>query len=94
MPGGDGTGPLGYGPLTGRGVGFCYDPWIDRPVFFGRRGMARGFHRGCWGLGLRRMDYALSDRDYLSQQAELLESRLQWVKKRLNELDEADEKNK
>lgn len=23
MPGGDGTGPLGRGPLTGRGMGYC-----------------------------------------------------------------------
>ncbi len=23
MPGGDGTGPWGFGPMTGRGAGFC-----------------------------------------------------------------------
>ncbi|MGI6114460.1 MAG: DUF5320 domain-containing protein, partial [Mahellales bacterium] len=23
MPGGDGTGPMGMGPMTGRGAGFC-----------------------------------------------------------------------
>jgi hypothetical protein len=23
MPGGDGTGPLGRGPMTGRGMGYC-----------------------------------------------------------------------
>ena len=23
MPGGDGTGPMGYGRLTGRGAGYC-----------------------------------------------------------------------
>ncbi|MCD6310782.1 MAG: DUF5320 domain-containing protein, partial [Candidatus Eremiobacteraeota bacterium] len=23
MPGGDGTGPMGMGPMTGRGMGFC-----------------------------------------------------------------------
>ncbi len=23
MPGGNGTGPMGYGPMTGRGAGFC-----------------------------------------------------------------------
>ena len=23
MPGGDGTGPLGFGPMTGHGAGFC-----------------------------------------------------------------------
>ncbi|MBN2210726.1 MAG: DUF5320 domain-containing protein, partial [Sedimentisphaerales bacterium] len=23
MPGGDGTGPAGFGPMTGRAAGFC-----------------------------------------------------------------------
>ena len=23
MPGGDGTGPMGYGMMTGRGAGYC-----------------------------------------------------------------------
>lgn len=40
MPGGDGTGPLGYGPLTGRGLGPC-----GRGLYF-RRGFGRGFYRG------------------------------------------------
>jgi hypothetical protein len=39
MPGGDGTGPLGYGPLTGRGLGPC-----GRGLAF-RRGFGRGFGR-------------------------------------------------
>ena len=34
MPGGDGTGPMGQGPLTGRGMGPC------------GRGLRRGFGRG------------------------------------------------
>ena len=44
MPGGDGTGPMGMGPMTGRGRGLC-------------RGFFRGFGRGLGrrqGLGLRR----------------------------------------
>jgi hypothetical protein len=39
MPGFDGTGPLGYGPLTGRGLGPC-----GRGLAF-RRGFGRGFRR-------------------------------------------------
>ena len=27
MPGGDGTGPLGFGPMTGRGMGYCVVAW-------------------------------------------------------------------
>ena len=50
MPGGDGTGPLGQGPMTGRGAGFCagfstggYANPLPR-VGRGRR-IGRGFRR-------------------------------------------------
>ena len=58
MPRGDGTGPMGMGPLTGRGAGFCtgnrmpdYLIWCGSN-FFGRRGYRRifsitGFVTGC-----------------------------------------------
>ena len=62
MPRGDGTGPVGAGPQTGRGLGFCSG--FDRPGFMqampgrgwhrGRGlGMGRGFRRGyrCFGPG-------------------------------------------
>ena len=55
MPTGDGTGPRGMGPRTGRGAGYCagYDaPGYANPMpgrGFGRgRGGARG---GGWGRG-------------------------------------------
>ncbi len=52
MPRGDGTGPLGFGPMTGRSAGFCAgyavpgyaNPWGGRR-FWGRGG-GRGFGRG------------------------------------------------
>ncbi|MHB9029694.1 MAG: DUF5320 domain-containing protein [Candidatus Latescibacterota bacterium] len=52
MPRGDGTGPLGLGPMTGRGAGFCAgyavpgfaNSWGGRR-FWGRGG-GRGFGRG------------------------------------------------
>jgi hypothetical protein len=53
MPGLDGTGPLGLGPMTGRGAGFCMGyavPWGAR--YYGR-GAGMGF-----GRGFRRMYYA------------------------------------
>jgi len=54
MPYGDGTGPMGYGSMSGRGMGFCAG--FDRPGYanigpgFGRgmgfgRGLGRGFGR-------------------------------------------------
>jgi hypothetical protein len=55
MPGGDRTGPMGQGPMTGRGFGLCAG--FGRPGYasggFGR-GMGRGFGRGRgmgWGRG-------------------------------------------
>ena len=50
MPGGDGTGPLGQGPSTGRGYGGCVPYGTGRRVFggFGRavgRGSRPGFGR-------------------------------------------------
>jgi hypothetical protein len=49
MPGKDGTGPSGTGPMTGRGSGYCavyLIPGYANPV----RGYGRGFCRG-WGRG-------------------------------------------
>ena len=57
MPGGDGTGPLGMGSRTGRGMGYCvgYDtPGYASPVFRRRWfGFGRGFGRGWFGQGRR-----------------------------------------
>lgn len=57
MPRGDGTGPMGYGQLTGRRMGYCagYDmPGFANPGNFGfgrGRGGGRGmaWRRGGWG---------------------------------------------
>jgi hypothetical protein len=51
MPGGDGTGPVGMGPMTGRAAGFCAGygmPGYMNPV--GGRGYW-GWGRGFWGRG-------------------------------------------
>lgn len=65
MPRGDGTGPNSFGPMTGRGLGFCAG--YDTPGFtqqgFGGRGYGRGYGFGPgrgfrsyygYGRGLRR----------------------------------------
>ena len=58
MPGGDRTGPLGQGPMTGRALGYCTgypDPgFANFGPGYGRgfgRGWGRGFGRGFWGRG-------------------------------------------
>lgn len=52
MPGGDRTGPLGHGPMTGRAAGLCagYPNPRYAPLGLGR-GQGRGFGRGFWGCG-------------------------------------------
>jgi len=47
MPGFDGTGPMGMGPMTGGGRGFCVTPVAGmRPRFLGGRFFGRGGGRG------------------------------------------------
>jgi len=51
MPFGDGTGPRGMGPMTGRGAGYCAGfgrPGFANPIL-GRRWFDFGW--GVWGRG-------------------------------------------
>jgi hypothetical protein len=53
MPGGDRTGPAGFGPMTGRGAGFCAGypvPGFMNPAW-GRGGGGWGWGRGGGGAG-------------------------------------------
>lgn len=68
MPRGDGSGPMGMGPMTGRAAGYCAGnaaPGYANPV--GWRGAGRGMG---WGRGLGRgwgrgwMGYAYSQPAY------------------------------
>jgi len=77
MPGFDGTGPQGQGPLTGRGLGPC------------GCGMRRGFGRGFGkGLGFRRQVTLTKDEEKKILEAEIKEIELekQEIAKRLKEL--------
>jgi len=53
MPRGDGTGPMGMGAMTGRGLGSCAGYGVPGYMSPGYRGI--GFGRG---RGFRRMHYA------------------------------------
>jgi len=53
MPGGDGTGPAGMGPMTGRAAGYCAGypvPGYMNPTV-PRMGMGWGFRRGWRAAG-------------------------------------------
>jgi hypothetical protein len=62
MPRGDGTGPMGQGPMTGRQAGFCagYNmPGYTNPgAGMGYFGRGRGFYGRGGGMGFRNRYYA------------------------------------
>ena len=55
MPGGNGMGPMGMGPMTGRGAGYCAG--YGAPGY-ANAGMGRGFGRGGGGRGWRHWFHA------------------------------------
>ncbi len=62
MPAGDGTGPMGMGPMTGRAAGYCAGyriPGYNNPITGRGFGWGLGGGRGFWGgRGWRRRYYA------------------------------------
>lgn len=102
MPGGDGTGPAGMGAMTGRAAGFCAG-WgatgfannlpgrgLGMGYGRGRRFLGRGFGRGGYGRGF--FTYSLdseSEKRVLKSQADALHSELEFIKKRLSEIEGA-----
>jgi hypothetical protein len=95
MPGGDRTGPQGFGPRTGRGLGDCGTTDQSRLGFgfgFGRgrgwRNWARatgqpGWMRfGWWGATPSPAD----ESELLNAQADQLQAQLDAVQQRLTEL--------
>ncbi|MBW3014308.1 DUF5320 domain-containing protein [Candidatus Woesearchaeota archaeon] len=76
MPRFDRTGPMGYGPGTGRGMGPC------------GRGMRRGFGRGFRGRGF--VPQAMTreeEKQLLEEEQKDLLAEIDNVKKRLKELE-------
>jgi hypothetical protein len=78
MPRGDGTGPQGNGPRTGRGCGPC--------------GWGFGFHHGPWcgfwhhGPYSRRQWTPKEEKEVLEDEVKNLEEELTAIKERLAEL--------
>ena len=80
MPGFDGTGPYGEGPLTGRGLGPC-----GRGLGF-RRGFGRGmgFGRGL-AFGPRVITEA-EEKQILQDELKALQEETKEIEKRLKEI--------
>jgi len=102
MPGGDRTGPMGAGPRTGRGLGYCsgnsQPGWVYGPgrgMGFGRgRGWGRGFWgrgRWCWYGPYYPAPYSVpydeeTEKKTLEAEANFLKNRLKELEQRLAEL--------
>jgi hypothetical protein len=96
MPGRDGSGPLGRGALTGRGLGLCsglntaikYGAGLGAGLGLGyacRRGFGRGF-----GLSnIVDQPQSKTQKELLIEQKELLTNRLDVIEKELEDLSES-----
>jgi hypothetical protein len=98
MPGRDRTGPMGAGPRTGRGMGYCSG--YEQPVFVNQAtGFRGGFGFGCGGAGRgwRHRFFATGIPGWvkptpeqetadLKAQASLLKTQLDVIQKRIEEL--------
>ena len=82
MPGGDLTGPLGEGPMTGRQLG--YGAGFNSPGFMQRFGFGRGRGRG-FGFRDRNLNF---HQDIIPSETELnnINNDLSILKKNLNSL--------
>lgn len=91
MPGRNGTGPMGAGPMTGRGFGFCTGA---APGYGTGRGLGLGlgWRRGCgYGRGYGRFSASrttddLSRREMLEQHKKALEVGLDSVNRQLDDM--------
>jgi hypothetical protein len=98
MPRGDGTGPAGQGPMTGRGMGYCagfnapgfMNPGLGRA--FGWGGAATGFRRGFrrFGFGMPFVQPQViterEEKEILQEELEALKQEMKEIEKRLKEL--------
>ena len=86
MPVFDRTGPMGFGPATGRGMGYCgaYCPGFHRLGGQGYFGMGRG-RRGGFGFGFRGAYPVGYQADDLKSYQRYLEEELNYVKEQLKQ---------
>ena len=90
MPGFNGTGPRGMGPMTGGGRGVCSPGRGMRQDYggYGTRGRGRGFSR--WGQGFGYLESAPAvngdDLTSLRQQAQDMREQLNELEARLQQV--------
>ena len=98
MPGFDGTGPRGMGPMTGGGRGYC-SPWGIGRAYGRSGGMPYGPPYGAAPYGAPYSGGAMpygpqmnreQELDLLRQQAETVKEQLAQIEKRVRELSDQE----
>jgi len=92
MPRRDGTGPMGMGPMTGRGFGVCGSGFYGRRncygTGFGRRGYGPRYGAGYgYGTGYG-VKQDISEKEFLKNQKEFLESQIELIERELEDLND------
>jgi len=90
MPGMDGTGPMGIGPMTGKGLGICTNTNAARYGagfgmglgFFCRRGFGSGIGRGFAVSPIS----SKTQKELLLEQKNLLQQRIQVIDEQLESM--------
>ncbi|EPY2273912.1 DUF5320 domain-containing protein [Clostridium sporogenes] len=91
MPRRDGTGPMGIGAKTGRGMGFCNVATKAVRTIGGLGlglGYRRGFKRKSGVNNFNNMINFKNQKDLLTYQKDILEQRLDLIKDQLNAVQE------
>jgi hypothetical protein len=92
MPGFDGTGPRGQGPMTGGGRGYCVVPFgaagrqSEKGSFYARRG-GRGWRNCFYATGLPGWMRAQNEKGMLEAQADFLKQQLEDTQARIKDLE-------
>lgn len=92
MPRGDGTGPMGIGPMTGRGAGFCSG--FASPGYGYGFGAGRGFRQMFYATGLHgwsRLCTQFNEKEFLKNQSKILENQLRDINRHLAEIEKSTE---
>jgi len=87
MPGFDGTGPRGMGPMTGGGRGFCAMPMPGNWPAYGRRWNLPYAQSGNIDTRMTREQ----EFGFLKAQAEALKEQLEQIATRIKEMEEEGE---
>lgn len=83
MPRGDGTGRFGFGPMSGRGFGYCAG-YRNPGYMRGGRSFQMGYGSG---FGHPYQIEPINEREFLAAQAKDLERQLEYIKGRLELLE-------